>query len=237
MGPPASRSGYLLLRCAIYRLDFVAAAGLTGRCTEARDVPQNLAPRDTDPGERVMKQALQQMLGDLLSAIRFLIVYAVSGSLFVAVGIAVTAGFMQFAFLRLMRRRIEPMQWMSLGLVVVLGGATMLTQSPRFMMIKPTIVHFTVAAVMLRPGWMIRYLPEVVVRNVPEPAIVAAGYGWAALLVALGLANLFIALRFDITTWAWFISVGSVGTKLAAFALQYGVFQVIVRQRLAQSAV
>ena len=108
-----------------------------------------------------MKQALQQMLGDLLSAIRFLIVYAVSGSLFVAVAIAVTAGFMQFAFLRLMRRRIEPMQWMSLGLVVVLGGATMLTQSPRFMMIKPTIVHFTVAAVMLRPGWMIRYLPEV----------------------------------------------------------------------------
>jgi hypothetical protein len=27
-----------------------------------------------------------------------------------------------------------------------------------------------------------------------------------------------IALRFDIATWAWFISVGSVGAKLAAFA-------------------
>jgi len=57
-----------------------------------------------------------------------------------------------------------------------------------------------------------------------------------ALLAALGLANLFIALRFDIAIWAWFISVGSVGTKLAAFALQYGVFRAIVRQRLAQSA-
>ena len=88
---------------------------------------------------------------------------------------------------------------------------------------------------MLRPGWMIRYLPEMVVRNVPEPAIVAAGYGWAALLAALGLANLFIALRLDIVTWAWFISVGSVGAKLVAFALQYGVFRAIVRQRLAQS--
>jgi intracellular septation protein A len=76
----------------------------------------------------------------------------------------------------------------SLGLVVVLGGATMLTQSPGFMMVKPTIVHFAVAAVMLRPGWMIRYFARMVVRNVPEPAIVAAGYGWAALLVALGLA-------------------------------------------------
>ena len=186
-------------------------------------------------GDRV-KQALRQLLSDLLSAILFLVAYAVSGSLFVAVGIAVTAGLVQLASLGLMGRRIEPMQWMSLGLVVVLGGATMLTQSPRFMMIKPTIVHFAVAAVMLRPGWMIRYLPELVVRNVPEPAIIAAGYGWAALLVALGLANLFIALRFDIAIWAWFISVGSVGTKLAAFALQYGVFRAIVRQRVAQSA-
>ena len=183
-----------------------------------------------------MKQAFRQLLGDFLSAILFLVVYAVSGSLFAAAGIAVAAGLAQLAHLRLTRRRIEPMQWMSLGLVVVLGGATMLTQSPRFIMIKPTIVHFAVATVMLRRGWMLRYLPEIVVRNVPRPTIVAAGYAWAALLAALGLANLFIALRFDFATWAWFISVGSVGAKLAAFALQYGVFRAIVRQRIAQAA-
>ena len=184
-----------------------------------------------------MKRALRQLLSDFLSAILFLVVYAVSGSLFAAAGIAVAAGLAQLARLRLTRRRIEPMQWMSLGLVVVLGGATMLTQSPRFMMIKPTIVHFAVATVMLRRGWMLRYLPEIVLRNVPEPMIVAAGYAWAALLAALGLANLFIALRLDFTTWAWFISLGSVGAKLAAFALQYGIFRAIVRQRLAQSAI
>jgi intracellular septation protein A len=183
-----------------------------------------------------VKQAFRQLLGDFLSAILFLVVYAVSGSLFAAAGIAVAAGLAQLAHLRLTRRRIEPMQWMSLGLVVVLGGATMLTQSPRFIMIKPTIVHFAVATVMLRRGWMLRYLPEIVVRNVPRPTIVAAGYAWAALLAALGLANLFIALRFDFATWAWFISVGSVGAKLAAFALQYGVFRAIVRQRIAQAA-
>ena len=183
-----------------------------------------------------MKQALRQLLTDFLSAILFLVVYAVSGSLFAAAGVAVAAGLVQLARLRLTRRRIEPMQWMSLGLVVVLGSATMLTQNPLFMMIKPTIVHFAVAAIMLRRGWMLRYLPEIVLRNVPEPTIVAAGYAWAALLAALGLANLFIALRFDFATWAWFITVGSVGTKLAAFAIQYGVFRAIMRQRLTQSA-
>ena len=94
------------------------------------------------------------------------------------------------------------MQWISLGLVVVLGGATVLTQSPRFMMVRPTIVHLAVAVAMLWRGWMIRYLPEIVLQNVPVPAIVAAGYAWAALLAALGLTNLIITLHFDFVTWA-----------------------------------
>src|SRR6516165_7178700 len=184
-----------------------------------------------------MKRALRQLLGDLLSAILFLVVYGLSGNLFAAAAIAVAAGMAQLAYIWATGRGVEPMQWMSLGLVVVLGSATMLTQNPRFIMVKPTIVHLAVAAVMLRRGWMIRYLPEVVLRNVPESTIVAAGYAWAALLAALGFTNLIIALRFDFVTWAWFISVGSVGAKLAAFALQYGVFLAIVRQRISQSAV
>jgi intracellular septation protein A len=94
-------------------------------------------------------------------------------------------------------------------------------------MIKPTVVHFAVAAIMLRRGWMIRYLPEIALRNVPVTYDRAADYASAALLAALGLANLFIALRFDFAVWAWFILVGSVGAKLAALAAQYGVFRAI----------
>ena len=106
------------------------------------------------------------------------------------------------------------MQWMSLGLVVVLSGATILTQSPRFVMLKPSIVHFAIAAVMLRRGWMIRYLPEIVLQNVPEPTIVAAGYAWAALLAVLGLSNLIIALHFDFVTWAWYAGMLWLGSTL-----------------------
>jgi len=101
-------------------------------------------------------------------------------------------------------------------LFVVLGGATILMQSPRCMMINSTIVHFATDAVMLRRGWMIRYLPEIVLRNVPEPTIVSAGYAWADLSV--------VHLR----RFGW--------RKLAAFALQYGIFRVIVRRRIALSA-
>jgi intracellular septation protein len=183
-----------------------------------------------------VKQALWHLFNDFLSAILFLVVYAASGSVRIAAVVALAAGVVQIAGLKLARRQVEPMQWTSLGLVVVLGGATILTQSPRFMMAKPSVVHFTVAAAMLRRGWMIRYITPVARQNVPEATMVAAGYAWAGLMAALGLTNLIIALYFDLATWAWFVLVGAVGAKLGAVGLQYAVFRTIVRRRLAQSA-
>jgi intracellular septation protein A len=179
-----------------------------------------------------MKQALSQLLGDFLSVILFLVTYLLSGDITVAAAIAIAAGLVQLGALKFRGRHIEAMQWMSLGLVVVLSGATILTQSPQFVMVKPSIVHFAIAAVMLRRGWMIRYLPNIVRRNLPESVPVAAGYGWAGLMGALGAANLAIAAYGDLAIWAWFISVVAVGAKIAAFLLQYLVFRAIVRRNL-----
>ena len=126
-----------------------------------------------------MKRALTHLLSDLLSAILFFAVYIVSGNIIAAAAIAIAVGLAQLGAMKLAGRRIEPMQWMILGLVLVLGTATILTESPRFMMVKPSIGHFAVALIMLRRGWMTRYLPESVTQNLPEPVIVAAGYAWA----------------------------------------------------------
>ena len=145
-----------------------------------------------------MKQALSQLLGDFLSAILFLAAYLLSGNITVAGAIAVAAGLVQLGALKFRGRQIEPMQWMSLGLVVVISGATILTQSPQFVMVKPSIVHFAIAAVMLRRGWMIRYLPDIARHNLPERVPVAAGYGWAGLMAALGIVNLAIAAYGDL---------------------------------------
>ncbi len=182
-----------------------------------------------------MKRALSHLLNDLLSAILFFAVYIVSGNIIAAAAIAIAVGLAQLGAMKLAGRRIEPMQWMILGLVLVLGTATILTESPRFMMVKPSIGHFAVALIMLRRGWMSRYLPEIAAQNLPEPVIVAAGYAWAGLLAAIGIVNLGFAAYGDVVIWAWFISVGSIGAKIAAFALQYAVFRMMVRRRLVQA--
>jgi len=44
-------------------------------------------------------------------------------------------------------------------------------------MLKPSFVHLGIAAAMFRRGWMIGYITPIARQNVPEPAMVAAGYG------------------------------------------------------------
>jgi intracellular septation protein len=79
---------------------------------------------------------------------------------------------------------------------------------------------------------MTRYLPAIVHEHVPEAVIVGAGYGWAGLMIALGATNLVIAAQLDIRVWAWFISFGAIGAKLAALVLQYAVFRIMVTRKL-----
>jgi intracellular septation protein len=183
-----------------------------------------------------VRQALRQLLEDFLSAIVFFAVYALTGSLAIGVGLAIAVGLAQVARRKLAGQPVDPMQWMSLALVIVLGSATILFHTPRLMMIKPSIAHLSIAAVMLRRGWMSRYLPPIAREHLGAPIVDAAGYAWAALIAALGVANLVIALECSVATWAWFISFGAIGAKLVAFALQYVVFRAIIIRRIAAAA-
>jgi intracellular septation protein len=179
-----------------------------------------------------MRTALQQLLSDFLSAIVFLAIYGLSGSVTWATSLAIAVGVAQLAVMRLTNRPIDAMQWLALGLVVVLGAATLITQDSRFIMVKPTVIHWAIGAVMLRHGWMTRYLPPIARDNLPVNVMVTAGYAWSALMFLLGGLNLFIAVTMSFAVWAWFITFGAVGAKVVAFLAQYWIFRSIIRGKL-----
>lgn len=185
---------------------------------------------------RTCKPALRQLLSDFLSAIVFLVVYGLSDNIYLATAAAVGVATAQVVIMKLRRRPIDAMQWLVLGLVLVLGAATFITSDSRFIMVKPSIIHCAVGAVMLRRGWMIRYLPPIARDNLPESVMVAAGYAWAALMFVLGLVNLIIATGFSFRVWAWFITFGAIGAKVAAFLIQYAVFRTIIGRKLRAAA-
>ena len=179
-----------------------------------------------------MQTALLQLAEDFLTAIVFVIVYLATDNLFAAVGIAVAIGVGQFTLLRFRGRSIDMMQYLSIGLVIVLGGISLVLNDPRFVLLKPSAVHFAIAAVMLRRGWLGRYMPPIVAQNIPERVLTATGYAWAALMIVLGVLNIYVAMSFSIEIWTWWIAIGALGAKVAALIIQFIVFRALVRRNM-----
>ena len=171
------------------------------------------------------------LAADMLSTLFFAGVYAVSHNVYLATGLGIAAGVAQIGYLKARRAPIDLMQWMSLGLVVVFGSASLLTHDPRFIMLKPTLVYAAIGAVMMKRGWMARYMPPAALvwgRDVAE----AFGYAWAGMMFLTGAANLLLVAHGDPKLWAWFIGVVPLASKLVLFAVQYVSTRVIVRGRM-----
>ena len=182
-----------------------------------------------------MKDVFARLAADFFSTIVFLVIYLVTDNIVLATSVAIAGAIAQVIYSRIKGRELGYMTWASLGLVIVLGGATLLTNDPRFVLAKPAIGHFAVGAIMLRRGWMLRYMPPLVAETIPE-YVTFAGFAWAALLFALGAGTIAVAATGDLKLWAFYVSVVAVGAKIVAFAVQYIVFRIAITSRLRNAA-
>lgn len=182
-----------------------------------------------------MKDVFAKLGQDFLSTIVFLVLYLVTGNVLLATCVAIAGAIAQLIYARIKGQKLDVMTYASLALVVVLGGATLLTNDPRFVLAKPSIGHFAIGAIMLRKGWMLRYMPPIVSETVPE-YVTIAGYAWAALMFALGAGTIGVALSGDMKLWVFYVTVVLISAKIAAFAIQYVVLRLLVTRRLRAAA-
>src|SRR3984893_2180290 len=178
-----------------------------------------------------MKDVFARLATDFFSTIVFLVVYLATDNIVLATAVAIAGAIGQVIWSRIKGQELGFMTWASLGLVIVLGSATILTNDPRFVLAKPAIAHFAIGAIMLKRGWMLRYMPPIVAETIPE-YVTLAGYAWAALMFALGFGTIAVAATGDLKLWAIYVSVVAVGAKVAAFAVQYVAFRILVTNRI-----
>ena len=178
-----------------------------------------------------MKDVFARLATDFLSTIVFLVIYLITDNVVLATSVAIAGAVGQVIYSRVKGQPLGFMTYASLGLVIVLGSATLLTNDPRFVLVKPSIAHFAIGAIMLKRGWMLRYMPPIVAETIPE-YVTIAGYSWAALMFALGFGTIAVASTGDIKLWAIYVSVVLIGAKLTAFAVQYVAFRFLVISRI-----
>ncbi|MCK1541470.1 septation protein IspZ [Bradyrhizobium sp. 179] len=177
-----------------------------------------------------MKDVFARLASDLFSAIVFLAVYLITDNVILATSVAIAGAIAQVIYARVKGQQLNYMTYASLALVVGLGAITLLTNDPRFMLAKPAIAHFAIGLIMLKRGWMLRYLPPIVVETVPE-YVTAAGYAWAVLMFVIGIGMIAVASTGDLKLWAFYLTIVAGGAKILAFAVQYVVLRLIVTSR------
>lgn len=159
-----------------------------------------------------------QLLFDLFPVILFFAAFKLAG-IYVATGVAIAASIVQVAWVWLRRRRVEAMHVITLGLIVVLGGATLLLQDEMFIKWKPSVVNWLFAAVFLGSQFvgekpLVRRFMESKV-ELPAFVWIRLNLSWVAFFTLLGFANLFVVYRFDTETWVNFKLFGMMGLTVA----------------------
>lgn len=175
---------------------------------------------------------VQPLGADLLATLCFYAVFATTGSVGIATILAAALGVGQLAWGVARRRPVPPIQWASLLLVFLVGGLSLATGDPRYVLYKAAIIYVVIGCTMLRRGWLGRYVPPIALAYLPVTTIVAFGYMWAALLLGTGLLSLVLIWTVLPRTVALIMGLWAPSSKLLLLAYQYSVGRNAVRRSI-----
>jgi len=167
-----------------------------------------------------------KLLFDLFPVILFFIAFKLYG-IYVATAVAIIASIIQVAYVYAKNKRVEKMHLITLALIVILGGATLVLQDETFIKWKPTVVNWGFALVFLGSHFIgqkpiIRRMMDQAI-SLPDNAWIKLSYMWVAFFIFSGIANIYVAYQYDTDTWVNFKLFGLMGLTLA-FILIQGVY-------------
>jgi intracellular septation protein len=134
--------------------------------------------------------------------------------IFVATAVAIAATVAQVAWLKLRKRKVEPMLWASLAIIVVFGGLTLYLKDKTFILWKPTVLYWLFAAILSGAALLRRNLIRSLLSQqmqLPEPVWARLNWSWVGFFVVMGGVNLYVAFNYSEKVWASFKLFGGMG--------------------------
>lgn len=158
-----------------------------------------------------------KLLLDFFPVILFFVAFKVAG-IYWATAVAIVATIVQIGWLRMKQGRTEPMQWLSLGVIILFGGATLLAHNDTFIKWKPTVLYWLMGGALLlgQLVWRKNFLKTLMgaQMSLPEPAWRMMNWTWTGFFAVMGVLNLWVAYNFDTDTWVNFKLFGGIGLML-----------------------
>ena len=166
-----------------------------------------------------------KFLFDLFPVILFFIAFKFSG-IYVATGVAMAATFAQIGWVWFKHRKVDTMLWVSLAIITVFGGMTLIFHDETFIKWKPTVLYWCFAlalagsAVLLKKNLIRVLLAEQF--ELPETVWGQLNWSWVGFFTFMGFANLAVAFAFNLSTddWVTFKLFGGTGLMLVFVVIQ-----------------
>jgi intracellular septation protein len=139
----------------------------------------------------------------------------------------IAATIIQVATYWLMYRKVETMQWITLGLIVVMGGATLYLQDEQFIKWKLSIIEWLFGAAFLASQYIGKkpFIERMMGANIELPKHIwkRLNISWALFFIGVGFLNLYVMHHYSTDDWVNFKTFG-VPALMAVFILVQMVF-------------
>jgi intracellular septation protein len=155
------------------------------------------------------------------------VVGATEAPVLLATVVVIVATLAQVIFLLARGKKIDAMLWISLALVVVLGGATVYFHNEDFIKWKPTVLYWAMAlglwasASLFGKNMLRKMMGDQV--KLPDAVWRRLNYAWIAFFVAMGFLNRYVAVNYPTDTWVNFKLFGGMGL-MVVFMLAQGFY-------------
>jgi intracellular septation protein len=164
-----------------------------------------------------------KLLFDFFPILLFFFAYKFFG-IYVATAVAIAATIVQVGLVWFKTRKIEKMHVVTLAMIFIFGGATLMLKDETFIKWKPTVINWIFGLAFLASQFFTKkplvermmggtlHLPPIIWRRL--------NMIWALFFIALGCANLFVIYSFDTNTWVNFKLFGMLGLMILFVVIQ-----------------
>ncbi|WP_297324537.1 septation protein A [Nitrosomonas sp.] len=164
-----------------------------------------------------------KFLFDLFPVILFFVAFKVY-DIFVATAVAIAAAIVQIGWLWFRHRHVDKMMWSNLAIIVIFGGATLVSQDETFIKWKPTVLYWLIATALLVSNLIFRknLIQAMLEKQMVLPSIVwnKLNLSWIGFFLSMGCINLYVAFGFSVDTWVTFKLFGATGLMLVFIIVQ-----------------
>ena len=139
--------------------------------------------------------------------------------IFVATAVAIGATVLQVGWMLARGRKVQPMLWASLAIIIVFGGLTLYLRDKTFILWKPTVLYWLFGAVLA--GAMLAFRKNLIRRllseqmELPEPVWARLNWSWVGFFAFMGALNLYVAYNYSTDLWVNFKVFGGIGLMVA----------------------